>query len=156
MPGSTFSSGGVGAVSAKSVSDGINQATDIDTLIRVTGEIKTAIGELVLTTPIPQLMPVKKGADNAGVSSGPIPSPGPDKCLLIKIAGWYDNQPTNASLKILGTDSETYLDIPVTASGAGVISTNRLPSNVGCTVTLSAGGAGVKASLNVGVAVVVA
>lgn len=154
MPGSTFSSGG-GGVSASAVASGINQASDIDTLIQRVGEIKTALSELVLTTPIPELRPVVKGSAGAGVSSGPIASPGPGKALLIKIAGWYDKPPLNATLKITGADGEIYLDIPVTASGAGVISTNRLPVGVGATVTLSGGGDGVIASLNVGVASVV-
>lgn len=151
MPNSVFSSGG-GGTSSSAVRQGINNSEDIDSLLFEVREVKTLLqGTLSVTTELraPTLRPTVIGDANTVTSSGLIEAPGAGNCLLIQIAGWYNQTPSNAFLTIVGTDSQIYMKVPIVAAGAGFMLKSELPENVGCTIQLTAGGEGVHGYLNV-------
>lgn len=150
MPRSVFGSGG-GGTSSSAVRQGINNSEDIDALLLDVSEIKNKLSNLTVSTELraPTLRPVVVGAANQAINSGEIPAPGDGKVLMIQVAGWYNATPENAFLSIIGTDEITYMQVPITSSGAGFMLKSELPEDVGCVVQLSAGGESVIGHLNI-------
>jgi hypothetical protein len=133
---------GTTALSAARVQAGIDASADID-----------AILEAIKSRKSPQLREAIVGTPNAVASTPAIVSPGEGRSLVVVVAGWYNATPTNGLLSIVGSDAVTYLNVPVTSSGAGFLPPLALPPDMGCTINLSAGGAGVTGYLNYATAI---
>lgn len=124
-------------------------------LVEKIEEVRAAIVALVfpIATRIPQLRPVVTGAANTTLTTPAIPAPGVGKRLVVQLMGWYDKTPTNGVLTIVGSDGTPYTSVSITSAGAGFMQKAALPDNLGCTIALSAGGAGVTGSLNYAIAI---
>jgi hypothetical protein len=164
MPNSVFSS--AGGASATQFKTAIDSSVDIEQLKQdVTAiknglkdaeiltkleDVREAIVSLVfpMATRIPQLRPAIVGAANTAIATPAIAAPGAGKHLVIQIMGWYDKTPTGGVLTITGSDGQIYTTVPITSAGAGFMQKAALPDNVGGTIALTAGGAGVIGSLN--------
>ena len=171
MPGSITTSGSGSGSNPAAVRTGIDSSIDIEqikldlsalreefdpiALLTAIAEVKTAIQNLVfpIATRVPQLRPAAISAPNAAVSTPAIPAPGVGKHLVVQLMGWYNKIPTGGVLRVVGTDGEIYTDIAITSAGAGFMQKAALPENVGCTISLTAGGADVVGSLNYAIAI---
>jgi hypothetical protein len=149
MPGSIVLSGGGSGASSAAVQAGINQATDIDTLILLSTQIRDAVQLLAVggLQPIPTLQPTISGTPGQSINAPQIPPPGPGRAVVIQIIAWYDSSAANGRVLLTGSDGVTYLDTPI-ANRSGLSIKIKLRENLGGQISLTAGGATISGRIN--------
>ncbi len=154
MPNSIVLSGGSSGASSAAVQAGINQATDIDTLILLSTQIRDAVQLLAVggLQPIPTLQPTISGSAGQSINSPQIQAPGLGRAVVIQVIAWYDSSAANGRMLLTGSDGVTYLDTPI-ANRSGLSIKIKLRENLGGQISLTAGGASISGRINYATAI---
>lgn len=148
MPGSIVTSGGGGGVSSAAIQAGINKASDIDLIIALLQETRDALQLLAVggLQPLPTLQPKISGAPGQEITAQ-IEAPGVGRSIVIQIIAWYDSSAANGKLVITGTDSQIYLDTPI-SNRSGLSIKIKLGAGLGCEIAMASGGNAISGHLN--------